>query len=89
MTDGYHRMTKEKQYAIYPFIHSFSNIRSTEQQLKPIYIPDVVPSNIPPTADFSMAAGEFVEVYRGDDSSRGTCFTQSERIRTDPVVDVD
>ncbi|CAG8602709.1 17165_t:CDS:10, partial [Dentiscutata erythropus] len=54
------------QYEIYPFVHSFSNIVSSEDQLRPIYIPDVLPSSIPSGVSFSMVAGDFVEVY-GDE----------------------
>ncbi|KAI8148881.1 N2227-like protein-domain-containing protein [Fennellomyces sp. T-0311] len=73
-------ISKQHEYEIYPFIHTFSNIRSSEQQLKPIRIPDIIPSKLPATADFSMAAGEFVEVYGGDEDQHGawdvvvTCF---------------
>ncbi|RHZ82917.1 hypothetical protein Glove_103g29 [Diversispora epigaea] len=60
------RIEKIHQYEIYPFIHSFSNIVSVDDQLKPIHIPDVLPSNIPRDANFSMVAGDFVEVYMSD-----------------------
>ncbi|KAG9301652.1 hypothetical protein G9A89_016722 [Geosiphon pyriformis] len=57
------RVERIHQYEIYPYIHSFSNIQSSEDQLRPIYIPDVLPSDLPSTSDFSMVAGDFVEVY--------------------------
>ncbi|CAG8494684.1 3609_t:CDS:2, partial [Dentiscutata heterogama] len=59
------------QYEIYPFVHSFSNIVSSEDQLRPIYIPDVLPSSIPSGVSFSMVAGDFVEVY-GDEQYNET-----------------
>ncbi|KAI9015237.1 N2227-like protein-domain-containing protein [Phycomyces nitens] len=65
------RSTAAEQYEIYPFIHSFSNIKSTQAQLTPVRVPDIVPGNLPPDADFSMVAGDFLEVYRGDNV---TCF---------------
>ncbi|CAO3684727.1 unnamed protein product [Umbelopsis ramanniana] len=74
------RVTAPEEFSIYPFIHSFSNIRDTEQQLAPIKIPDVLPSSLPPTADFSMVAGDFIEVYGDNDKSEeqwdvvATCF---------------
>ncbi|CDS13701.1 hypothetical protein LRAMOSA05875 [Lichtheimia ramosa] len=74
------RMSKAGEYEIYPFVHSFSNIRLSSEQLAPVRVPDIVPSNLPSTVDFSMAAGEFVEVYGDDDNNRGawdvvvTCF---------------
>ncbi len=56
-------MEKVHQYEIYPFIHSFSNIVFSDDQLKPIFIPDILPSDVPPNSNFSMVAGDFVEVY--------------------------
>ncbi|RUS32777.1 N2227-like protein-domain-containing protein [Jimgerdemannia flammicorona] len=50
-------------YAIYPFIHSFSNIRRSADQLRPVMIPDVLPGDLPPGAAFSMVAGDFLDVY--------------------------
>lgn len=67
------RVSAPEEFSIYPFIHSFSNIRDTEQQLAPIKIPDVLPSSLPPTADFSMVAGDFIEVYGDNDKSEGEC----------------
>ncbi|RUS15456.1 N2227-like protein-domain-containing protein [Endogone sp. FLAS-F59071] len=51
------------QHAIYPFIHSFSNVRRADDQLRPVMIPDVLPGNLPRGGDFSMVAGDFLEVY--------------------------
>jgi carnosine N-methyltransferase len=34
-----------------------------ETQLKAIAIPDVDPFSLPPGSDFSMAAGDFLEIY--------------------------
>ncbi|KAJ3008431.1 UNVERIFIED_CONTAM: hypothetical protein HDU68_003112 [Siphonaria sp. JEL0065] len=53
------------QHIIYPWVHSFSNMQNAEHQLRPIRIPDVAPGGIPETADFSMVAGDFLEVYGG------------------------
>lgn len=55
------RMTQKDQYNIYPFIHSFSNIKS--DHLLPITIPDVLPTNLGPNVDFSMVAGDFIDIY--------------------------
>lgn len=74
------RVSTTEEFSIYPFIHSFSNIRDSQQQLTPIRIPDVLPSNLPPTADFSMVAGDFIEVYGDNPDHEGawdvvaTCF---------------
>lgn len=71
------RISAPEEFSIYPFIHSFSNIRDTEQQLAPIKIPDVLPSSLPPTADFSMVAGDFIEVYGDNDKSEGECSARN------------
>ncbi|KAG1048973.1 hypothetical protein G6F43_008673 [Rhizopus delemar] len=73
------RVTKVNEYDIYPFIHSYSNIKSDKNQLTSIKIPDILPAQLPSTVDFSMVAGDFVEVY-GQESNSGawdvvvTCF---------------
>lgn len=36
----------------------------TADQTQPVQFPDVNPSDLPPTSDFSMAAGDFLEVYQ-------------------------
>lgn len=36
----------------------------TTDQTQPVQFPDVNPSDLPPTSDFSMAAGDFLEVYQ-------------------------
>ncbi|CAO3684472.1 unnamed protein product [Rhizopus microsporus] len=57
------RVKEVNEYSIYPFIHSYSNIKSDLDQLSPIKVPDVLPAHLPSTVDFSMVAGDFVEVY--------------------------
>ncbi|KAI8926868.1 N2227-like protein-domain-containing protein [Entophlyctis helioformis] len=72
-------MPESNLYTIYPWIHSFSNIVSEANQMQPVQIPDVPVRDIPLTADFSMVAGDFVEIY-SDDAQAGqwdaivTCF---------------
>ncbi|CDO77418.1 hypothetical protein BN946_scf184857.g25 [Trametes cinnabarina] len=51
-TDEVHRHT------IYPYVHSFSNMVNNEGSLRPIKIPDVLPSSLPPESDFSLVAGK-------------------------------
>ncbi|KAI8979511.1 N2227-like protein-domain-containing protein [Mycotypha africana] len=73
------RVREQEQYEIYPFIHSFSNIKSDQKQLTPIKIPDVVPADLPSTVDFSMVAGDFTEIYIQDSNIGAwdvivTCF---------------
>ncbi|GAA5940830.1 uncharacterized protein JCM15063_000892 [Sporobolomyces koalae] len=66
-------MTEPNEYPIYPYLHSFSNIRSKHDLLSPSWIPDVAPNAIvdgdedddTPKGDFSFAAGDFLELYGG------------------------
>ncbi|KAJ3147167.1 hypothetical protein HDU89_005764 [Geranomyces variabilis] len=73
------RSKHPKQFTIYPWIHSFSNHLNVESQLCPIQIPDVAISDIAGSAEFSMVAGDFLEVY-GSQEHEGawdaivTCF---------------
>lgn len=64
-----HRTTSINQFTIYPYIHSFSNIRTNSDILASVAIPDELPSIITSSpADFSFAAGDFLEVYAGEES---------------------
>ncbi|KAL7284714.1 hypothetical protein ACG7TL_002020 [Trametes sanguinea] len=64
------RTDEVHQHTIYPYVHSFSNIVNDEGLLRPIKIPDVLPSSLPPGSDFSLVAGEcdFEEIYGDDDN---------------------
>lgn len=42
-----------------------SNIRSAKEQLQPIKIPDTAPFDLPDNAVFGCAAGDFLEIARG------------------------
>ena len=48
---------------IYPYIHQTCNNRKSEDQVRSVVIPDVDPTDVPPDLNFSMAAGDFLEVY--------------------------
>lgn len=55
---------------LYPWVHQFCNMRSSSEQTRPVTFPDVNPADISTVlADdarfpqFSMAAGDFLEVY--------------------------
>jgi len=66
-----------EMYSIYPYIHQVSNNLTSEHQLREIKIPDVLPSELPPNADFSYAAGDFTEIYSEQSASWDsicTCF---------------
>ena len=45
------------KHTLYPYVHSFSNIPSRSALLRPVSIPDVLPSALPPGSDFSLVAG--------------------------------
>lgn len=53
---------------IYPYIHQTCNNRTSADQIRAVQIPDVDPSDIPPNLNFSMAAGDFLEVYTEKES---------------------
>ena len=48
---------------IYPYIHQTCNNKSSTDQVRPVVIPDVDPTDVPSDLNFSMAAGDFLEVY--------------------------
>ncbi|KDQ56529.1 hypothetical protein JAAARDRAFT_194531 [Jaapia argillacea MUCL 33604] len=61
------RTDKIDKYKIYPYVHSFSNVKSKTALLRPISIPDVMPSALPPGSNFSLVAGDFEEIYGAED----------------------
>merc|ERR1711862_824692 len=66
-------------YRIQPYIHEFCNNKDSKDQLREVTFPDVDASSLPEDAKFSMAAGDFVDVYSGPEyvSSQDcvvTCF---------------
>ncbi|CAK9061043.1 unnamed protein product [Durusdinium trenchii] len=61
---------REKSHVIYPFVLNLENRRNALDHVRPVAIPDVCPSRIlcppgvdPNPEDFSMCAGEFINVY--------------------------
>lgn len=72
------------QHTIYPYVHSFSNLPNNAAMLRPITIPDIMPSSLPQGSNFSLVAGDFEEIYGtesdNDDPQSGqwnailTCF---------------
>ena len=57
---------RSDQFQLFPFIHNWSNLKRSEQAFQPISVPDVCPNeHLSATeSDFSMVAGEFIEVYQ-------------------------
>ena len=67
------------EHTLFPYIHSGSNWHTSADMLQPVRVPDVLPSVLDENTDFSMVAGEFVEVYakeeeRGAWDVVATCF---------------
>lgn len=69
---------EEETFEIYPFIHSTSNYDSEELMFRAVTIPDKVACKVvSEESDFSMAAGEFTEIYQDDKEEFDgivTCF---------------
>lgn len=61
--------TPDDAITIYPFVHEHSNVRSREQVVRAVNVPDVNPKDIPPDTDFSIRAGSFLEAYDGQDGT--------------------
>ena len=55
---------------IYPYIHQTCNNRKSKDQVRPVLIPDVDPTDVPPNLNFSMAAGDFLEIYTEEGTKR-------------------
>jgi len=52
-------------YVLYPWIHQCDNNLETEHQMQCISFPDINPAKeLPQNAHISMAAGDFLQVYR-------------------------
>ncbi|KAK7095621.1 hypothetical protein V1264_005008 [Littorina saxatilis] len=48
---------------LYPWVHQWSNNMRSGHQTSHITFPDIDPSDLPEGVNFSMAAGDFLEVY--------------------------
>lgn len=56
-------MNKVEQTTIFPYVWDWKNLFSAKDQMKMVKIPDVNPSALPPNSQFSMVAGDFLEVF--------------------------
>jgi len=66
-------------FKIFPYIHNFCNNMDSRDQLATVTFPDVDPNSLQEDAKFSMAAGNFLEVYdqpeyAASQDSVVTCF---------------
>ena len=57
------RCREVEGYTLYPWVSQFCNNMKSEDQLRPAKFPDINPSCLHENAQFSMAAGDFLEVY--------------------------
>ncbi|CAG2169284.1 unnamed protein product [Oppiella nova] len=55
-------------HTFYPWAQHFTNNVRSAHQLTPVSFPDTDPGDLPPELDFSMAAGNFIEIYTEADS---------------------
>ena len=56
-------------WSLCPFVHQRGNHRSPGDQLRAITLPDVAPSTLLAGGSFSLAPGEFLETYAGDEDT--------------------
>ncbi|XP_062873897.1 carnosine N-methyltransferase isoform X2 [Trichomycterus rosablanca] len=70
------RCEQTNDLTLYPWIHQFSNNKLSADQTRAVTFPDVDPQDLPPDSDFSMTAGDFLEVYTDPDTwdCVATCF---------------
>nr|CAD7402654.1 unnamed protein product [Timema cristinae] len=63
-------------YTVYPWVHQYVNNMRLGDQTKAVKFPDINPSVLPPNAQFSMTAGDFLEVYVEENEwdCVSTCF---------------
>ncbi|VDD83944.1 unnamed protein product [Mesocestoides corti] len=59
---------KANEYTLHPWVTQFCNNLSRENQMAAVTVPDVIPTDIPSGVQFSMVAGDFLEVYTEPDS---------------------
>ncbi|KAK3738693.1 hypothetical protein QZH41_020334 [Actinostola sp. cb2023] len=61
---------------IHPYVSQWCNVKASADQVRPIRIPDIDPRDIEPGTEFSMAAGNFLDVYSDNNywDCIATCF---------------
>jgi carnosine N-methyltransferase len=79
------RTSRIGEHVIFPFLHNTCNAISEEDVFTTAEIPDVLPSDLPAGADFSYAAGDFVEIYS---SQPGTLFEAFQTLALHPKSDL-
>ncbi|XP_011301595.1 UPF0586 protein C9orf41 homolog isoform X2 [Fopius arisanus] len=63
-------------YQVHPWVHQYMNNLLAGHQTQAVSFPDVNPSDLPENAQFSMTAGDFLEVYTESNhwDCVATCF---------------
>jgi len=56
-------------FDLFPFVHQFSNVWSPDDPCRSVHIPDVPAEPLPDGAVLSMVAGDFLEIYDGQDGA--------------------
>ncbi|KAL7633899.1 UNVERIFIED_CONTAM: hypothetical protein RMT77_015860 [Armadillidium vulgare] len=70
------RLRGTNSLQIYPWAHCGSNLWTNSDQKSIISFPDVDPSDLPQNSQFTMAAGDFLEIYKEEGvwDCVATCF---------------
>lgn len=71
------RTQRISEHVLFPFLHNTSNVVTEDDLFATVEVPDILPSQLPEGADFSYAAGDFVEIYSqqpGIDFPKATDF---------------
>ncbi|KAJ3338056.1 hypothetical protein HDU93_010054 [Gonapodya sp. JEL0774] len=86
LTSNYllNRVTRRQQHVIYPWVHSFSHAPMAADTVSAVAIPDEVPNNLPRGVEFSMVAGDFVEIY-GSEKEKGSEEETSVELSLDEI----
>ncbi|KAL4216827.1 hypothetical protein ACF0H5_024548 [Mactra antiquata] len=56
------------KFTLHPWVHQWTNNTRNTDQLQPVTFPDTDITDIPEGTNFSMAAGDFLEVYQEPDT---------------------
>ena len=65
------RCSEVNSFRLYPWVHQWTNLKHTSDQTAEIKFPDINPTDLAPNTNFSMAAGDFLEVYTETGRLRG------------------
>lgn len=69
------RTTAPHCHTLHPWLGQYSNNWSSRHQLQPVTVPDINPALLPRYGLFSMAAGDFLQVYTEEGLRGGGCLS--------------